>query len=207
MILYWLIICRLTLIERYLNYIQYKEQCVFVFNGIYSLNFWWGISTMFNIKRYERGVTIIWIILYTLVSSLVLFLISTWQETSYDHGYVPLVVSTSLSLPHSWLITGFVSRLTLRGSLAEKELLTFPSIWVHPRFLVLFLLLDRYFYVLDTKGIIISRTWKDRQHNCQMFENTKRIIISPKWKDRQHNGQMFENTKGVIRTRKSKKDR
>ena len=115
MILYWLIICRLTLIERYLNYIQYKEQCVFVFNGIYSLNFWWGISTMFNIKRYERGVTIIWILLYILVSSLVLYLISTWQETSYDHGYVPLVVNTSLSLPHSWLITGFVSILTLRG--------------------------------------------------------------------------------------------
>jgi hypothetical protein len=29
-----------------------------------------------------------------------------------DHGYVPLVVSTSRSFPHSWLITGFVTRLT-----------------------------------------------------------------------------------------------
>jgi len=25
-----------------------------------------------------------------------------------DHGYVPLVVNTSRSFPHSWLITGFV---------------------------------------------------------------------------------------------------
>jgi hypothetical protein len=29
-----------------------------------------------------------------------------------DHGYVPLVVNTSLSFPHSWLITGFVTRLS-----------------------------------------------------------------------------------------------
>jgi hypothetical protein len=35
-----------------------------------------------------------------------------------DHGYVPLVVSTSWSFPHSWPITGFVARLTL----VEQEL-------------------------------------------------------------------------------------
>jgi hypothetical protein len=29
-----------------------------------------------------------------------------------DHGYVPLVVSTFRSFPHSRLITGFVTRLT-----------------------------------------------------------------------------------------------
>jgi hypothetical protein len=29
-----------------------------------------------------------------------------------DHGYVPLVVKISRSFPHSWLITGFVIRLT-----------------------------------------------------------------------------------------------
>jgi hypothetical protein len=27
-----------------------------------------------------------------------------------DHGYVPLVVNTSRSFPHSWLISGFVTR-------------------------------------------------------------------------------------------------
>jgi hypothetical protein len=29
-----------------------------------------------------------------------------------DHGYTPLVISTSLSFPYSWFITGFVIRLT-----------------------------------------------------------------------------------------------
>jgi hypothetical protein len=41
-----------------------------------------------------------------------------------DHGYVPLVVNTSRSFPHSRLITGFVTRLTRRVSLVEQELLT-----------------------------------------------------------------------------------
>ena len=31
-----------------------------------------------------------------------------------DHGYVPLAANTSLSVPHSWLITGCVTRLTRR---------------------------------------------------------------------------------------------
>jgi hypothetical protein len=44
-----------------------------------------------------------------------------------DHGYVPLVVSTSRSFPHSWLITGFVTRSTRRVSLVEQELLTLPE--------------------------------------------------------------------------------
>ena len=44
-----------------------------------------------------------------------------------DHGYVPLVVNTSRSFPHSWLITGFVTRLTRRVPLVEHELLTLPE--------------------------------------------------------------------------------
>jgi len=46
-----------------------------------------------------------------------------------DHGYVPLVVSTSRSFPHSWLITGFVTRLTRQMPLVEQALLTLPE---HP---------------------------------------------------------------------------
>jgi hypothetical protein len=42
------------------------------------------------------------------------------------HGYVPLVVITSLFFPHSWLITGCVTRLTRRVSLVEQEL-PYPS--------------------------------------------------------------------------------
>jgi hypothetical protein len=41
--------------------------------------------------------------------------------------YVPLVVSSSRSFPHSWLITGFVNRLTRRVRLVEQELIPFRS--------------------------------------------------------------------------------
>jgi hypothetical protein len=44
-----------------------------------------------------------------------------------DHGYVPLVVNTSRSFPHSWLITGCVTRLTRRVPLVEQELITLPE--------------------------------------------------------------------------------
>jgi hypothetical protein len=44
------------------------------------------------------------------------------------YGYVPLVVNTSRSFPHSRLITGgFVTRLTRRVSLVEQELPTLPD--------------------------------------------------------------------------------
>jgi len=52
-----------------------------------------------------------------------------------DHGYVPLVVNTSRSFPHSRLITGFVTRLTRRVPLVEQELLTLPEhLSSHPLF-------------------------------------------------------------------------
>jgi hypothetical protein len=41
-----------------------------------------------------------------------------------DHEYVPLVVNTSRSFPHSWPITGFVTRLTRWVPPVEQELLT-----------------------------------------------------------------------------------
>ena len=44
-----------------------------------------------------------------------------------DHGYVPFVVNTSRSFPHSRLTTGFVTRLTRRVPLVEQELLTLPE--------------------------------------------------------------------------------
>ena len=40
--------------------------------------------------------------------------------------YVPLVVSTSRSFPRSWLITGFVTRITRRVSLVEQQLPILP---------------------------------------------------------------------------------
>ena len=44
-----------------------------------------------------------------------------------DHGYVPLVVSTSRSFPHSRLITEFITRLTWRVPLVEQEQHTLPE--------------------------------------------------------------------------------
>jgi len=49
------------------------------------------------------------------------------HEFTNDHGYVPLAVDTSRSFPHSWLITGLVTRLTRRVSLVEQELPTLPE--------------------------------------------------------------------------------
>ena len=44
-----------------------------------------------------------------------------------DHGYVSLVVRTSPSVPHSWLITGFVTSLTRPVPLVDQELPTLPK--------------------------------------------------------------------------------
>ena len=41
-----------------------------------------------------------------------------------DRGYAPFVVNTSRSFPHSWLISGFVTKLTRRVPLVEQGLLT-----------------------------------------------------------------------------------
>jgi hypothetical protein len=56
--------------------------------------------------------------------------------------YVPLVVNTSRSFPHPWLITGFVTRLTRRMSLVDQGLLTPPEHMRSPPVLVGFVLLD-----------------------------------------------------------------
>jgi hypothetical protein len=50
---------------------------------------------------------------------------------------VPLVVSTSRFLSHSWLITGFVTRITRRVPLVAQELLSFRNTWIHRRSLVI----------------------------------------------------------------------
>jgi hypothetical protein len=57
----------------------------------------------------------------------------SWFSARNDSGntfctrIVPLVVSTSRSFPHWRLITGFVTRLTRRVPLVEKELPTLPE--------------------------------------------------------------------------------
>ena len=43
------------------------------------------------------------------------------------YRYVPLVTNTFWSFPHSWLITGFLTRETRRVPLVEQEVLTLPE--------------------------------------------------------------------------------
>ena len=64
----------------------------------------------------------IWILLMTIQH----YVIKIVYVTN-DHGYVPLVVITCRSSSHSWLITGFVTRLTRLVSLVEQELPTLPQ--------------------------------------------------------------------------------
>ena len=52
---------------------------------------------------------------------------SSFEHFTVDQGYMPLVLSTSRSFPHSRLIIGFVTRLTRRMPLVEQELFTFPK--------------------------------------------------------------------------------
>ena len=64
---------------------------------------------------------------------------SLWKFHGRDHDlvgrllrifvsqYVPIVVRTSRSFPHSWLITGFMTRVTRQVSLVEQELLSLPK--------------------------------------------------------------------------------
>jgi hypothetical protein len=44
-----------------------------------------------------------------------------------EHGYVPFVVITIQSFPHSWLIIGLVTKVTRQMLQVEKDLLTLPE--------------------------------------------------------------------------------
>ena len=88
-----------------------------------------------------------------------------------DHGYVPLVVKTSRSLPHSRLITGFVTRLTRRVPLVEQELLTLqehlssPPVFSGVRF---------------TRSLVLYVCFVDRCWPfCCLFFFDIRILIAP----------------------------
>ena len=84
----------------------------------------------------------------------------SWLQNIFvtnDHRYDPLVVNTSWSFPHSWLITGFVTRVQRRVPLVEQELLILPGHLSSPpvfsgvrvtRSLVLCIMLCRSLFVL-----------------------------------------------------------
>jgi hypothetical protein len=57
------------------------------------------------------------------------YLISVSSLLLYDHGYIPLIISTSQFFPNSCINTGFVTRVSQRMPLMKQELLTLPE---HP---------------------------------------------------------------------------
>jgi len=73
----------------------------------------------------------------------------TWLTiTEYMCHTWPRICSPSrkhLSFPHSWLITGFVTRVIRRVPLVMQELLTLWKIWVHSWLFVVFVLLCPFF--------------------------------------------------------------
>ena len=67
---------------------------------------------------------------------------STVLRSQSCHGYVPLVVSTPLSFPHSWCHCIYNKSKHDGCHTKSRNCLPFRDTWDHPRFLVVFLLLD-----------------------------------------------------------------
>ena len=117
-------------------------------------NIWFSIFSVYCVIDHCFSVCPLFCSLYCLsasdITSLVLILFTqlrcavlTGNIHAIVHGFVSLVVNTSRSFPRSWLIIKFVTRLTRRVSVTRsRNCLPFRSTWVHPRFLVGFLLLD-----------------------------------------------------------------
>lgn len=70
-------------------------------------------------------------------SSTMAMMINT--NNTNDHLYVQLVVISSRSFPHSWLITGFETRVARRVPIVEQELSTLSEYLSSPHFLLVFL--------------------------------------------------------------------
>jgi hypothetical protein len=128
------------------------------------------------------------------------------EEFTNDHGYVPLVINTSRSFPHSWLITGFVTRLTRRLPLVEQGLLTlaehlssppvFSEVRVTPSLVLYICFVDRClsFCTCSSGHFVVCSSiygfWLPLWYLQTLLKDTKEeIIISMSKKDRQHNGQ------------------
>ena len=80
---------------------------------------------------------------------------------------------TSRSFPHSWLITGFVPRLTQRVSLVEQELLTLPEHLSSPPVLV---------YIEEKQTTLWpkEKVQKDKQRSTKHTHKTKdRVTPNP----------------------------
>ena len=87
-----------------------------------------------------------------------------------NQEYVPLAVNTSRSFPYSWLITGFVTRITRRVPKVEQELLTLPE---HSSLLPVFS------EVRVTRSLILCACFVDRCLFSCPFSVGHCVVCSP----------------------------
>jgi hypothetical protein len=85
---------------------------------------------MKNLKQWKWQSTcmssLCFIYIYIQPSSSIFLNLSTRKVRNFcvtnDHGYIPFVVITIRSIPHSWLITGFARRATRQVQHVEQKL-------------------------------------------------------------------------------------
>ena len=123
---------------------------------------------------------------------------------THDHGYVPLVISTSLPFPHSWLITRFLTRLTRWVPLVEQELLTLPEHLTSP---------PVFSGVRVTRSLDLSVCFVDR---CLSVCTFSFLFVLLRFTDSDYpfgilklflNISTFKNIKGFTRSCKMRKER
>ena len=91
-----------------------------------------------------------------------------------DHGYVPLVVSTTRSFPHLWLNTGFVIRLRRRISLVSWCYSILVLCVVICRSLFVLVSFFGHCVVLDLRILIIPLV-SSNSFYCANFQKNKNI--------------------------------
>jgi hypothetical protein len=74
----------------------------------------------------------------TITVSCIQFKLAEWLHITISYHYLfmfdPFIVITIRSFPHSWLITGFITRVTWPVPLVEHDLLTHPEQVSYPPF-------------------------------------------------------------------------
>ena len=92
------------------------------------------------------------------------------------HKYVPLVVITIRSFPHSWLITRIVTRVTQRVPHVEHELLTLPE---HMSFSVVRVARFLVFNVMLCRSLFVLLSFFIWSLCCQSFFDLRLLIRLP----------------------------
>ena len=125
--------------------IRYSRACGFYQNFLNRglllttklLSQWLLLVKLKSTHRKYYGATMIWL---TIIEY-------TWRN---DHRYVPLIVNTSRSFPHSWPITGYLAKLTSGAGTAyiSPEHLNSPPVSCYSIFSVMCMFCRSWFFLL-----------------------------------------------------------